>query len=108
MTNEDKLRAFVLELFKDWPHEFGVDGFDLQDLAEKHGLIVPHEATEPCGEYCACAEYDDFPQTCYRKTPLLTGERSAEETSVVPFAESGPEKCRHGKHPHGCTTCNPL
>lgn len=34
--------------------------------------------------------------------------RPTEETSVVPFAESGPEKCRHGKHPHGCTTCNPL
>ena len=70
----EKLRAFVQELFTDWPHEFGIDGFDLQDLAEKHGLIEPREVSAPCHpEHCACAEYDDFPQTCYRKTALLTG-----------------------------------
>lgn len=74
MSNEAKLRAFVQELFKDWPDDLGVDGFDLQDLAEKHGLLVPTEALERCGEVCSCADYDDFPQTCYRKTALLTGE----------------------------------
>jgi hypothetical protein len=74
VSNEAKLRAFVQELFKGWPDDLGVDGFDMQDLAEKHGLLVPTEVTAPCGEVCSCAEYGDFPATCYRKTSLLTGE----------------------------------
>lgn len=42
------------------------DGGDIQELGERYGLLVPHTVTEPCGEYCSCAEWDDFPQTCYR------------------------------------------
>ncbi len=43
-----------------------LDGGDLQDLAEKTGVLVPVKVTEACGENCACAEWDDFPQDCYR------------------------------------------
>jgi hypothetical protein len=48
-----------------------VDGGQLQDAAEKHGLLVAIEVSEPCGEGCNCADYGDFPQTCYRPTDTL-------------------------------------
>lgn len=50
------------------------DGGDVQDTMVECGLLAPVEALEPCGENCRCVEYDDFPQTCYRYTPL--GERA--------------------------------
>src|SRR6185437_12473237 len=61
-------REILLNRFGNW------DGGDLQDLGVKHGLLVPIEATEPCGEACVCVEYDDFPQTCYRFGPALHGD----------------------------------
>jgi hypothetical protein len=75
------LRAFALELFDtiDWPESCTLDGFDFQDLCEKHGLLIPREAEGPCNVGredtvgCSCAEYGDFPQTCYRKAEWLTG-----------------------------------
>ena len=68
------LRAFAQSVMQSWPEGGDIDGCDLQDKAEKHGLLRPETRTEPCGENCWCEEYDDFPQTCYRKTALLTGE----------------------------------
>ena len=77
-----KLRAFAAELFAEWPEECGIDGFDLQDLAVKHGLLVGERVYEPCqAEGCFCEEMhgrNDIKVggiTCYRKTPLLTGEK---------------------------------
>lgn len=46
----------------------------MQDMAERHGLLIPTEVTEPCGEGCVCAEYvstDEFPTTCYKFAPCL-------------------------------------
>ena len=48
-----------------------LDGFDIQELAEKHGLIKERTVQEPCNngnEYqrCGCAEVGEFPQQCYR------------------------------------------
>lgn len=71
----ETLRAFAQEIMDGWPDCSGIDGDDLQNIAEKHGLLKPETRTEACGENCACAEYGDFPVTCYRKTKLLTGER---------------------------------
>lgn len=46
-----------------------LDGFDLQDMAVKAGLLAPVEVLEPCGGECACAQFGaDFPTTCYRLT----------------------------------------
>lgn len=42
------------------------DGGHIQDIAVKCGLLIPHTATEPCGENCNCADVADFPCTCYR------------------------------------------
>lgn len=44
-----------------------LDGGSAQDKAEALGLLVRVEVTEPCSdEYCSCAEYGDFPQSCLR------------------------------------------
>lgn len=67
------LQAFARDVMTSWP-EGDVDGGALQDYAEKHGLIVPQEAIESCGDDCVCADYGQFPMTCYRKTELLTGQ----------------------------------
>jgi len=72
MSDLEKLRAFAQAVMQSWPTG-DVDGGEVQDLAVKHGLLESFEATGPCCEDgCTCAEFD-FPATCYRKTPLLTG-----------------------------------
>jgi hypothetical protein len=72
----DALRAFAQEVMECWPMG-GIDGGELQDIAEKHGLLRPETRYAPCREEgCTCAEYvnaQEFEQgvTCYRKTALL-------------------------------------
>ena len=74
-----KLRTFVKDVFKlsDWPDGGDIDMFDFQDCAERHQLLIPHEVTEPCNVgkeeelSCFCAEFGDFPQTCYRMVDWL-------------------------------------
>ena len=67
-----KLRGFAAAML-DWDMDGigDVDGGTLQDLAEHHGLLVPVQVSEACGEMCLCADYGDFPQTCYRKSETL-------------------------------------
>ena len=74
----DALRAFALDVMGDWPDDCGVDGFDLQDFALKHGLLTETKVTAPCSENCWCVEYhgsdpEDWADgvICYKKTPLL-------------------------------------
>lgn len=66
------LRAFAQDVIAALPVG-GLDGFELQDLAEKHGLLRKEMRTEPCGEVCQCAEFGEFPMECFRKTALLSG-----------------------------------
>lgn len=73
LADIDALRGFAQDIMECWPHS-ELDGCDLQDIAEAHGLLKPETRTEACGENCACAEYGDFPAECYRKTSLLTGQ----------------------------------
>lgn len=69
------LRDFVRGLFdlNDWPDGGDIDGFDMQELMTKHGILVEQRMEQPCNvgredfQNCSCAEYGDFPQTCYRK-----------------------------------------
>lgn len=69
-TEVERLRAFANDI---WEYHTGsFDGCDLEDLAEKHGLIERVEVTQNCGEDCACAEFG-FPAQCLRKTALLVG-----------------------------------
>ena len=50
----DSLLAFAREILAAWP-EGGIEGGDLQDIAEKHGLLVPEIRHAPCVENCPCA-----------------------------------------------------
>lgn len=50
------------------------DGADIQESAERHGLVAKQVMNEPCRgpeEYCACAWSTSFPAECYRVTPKL-------------------------------------
>lgn len=75
----DQLRAFVQEIMDGWPDVGTLDGFDLQELAVKHGLLVATIRHQPCSEeFCSCAEMvdeRDWQQgvDCYHTTPLLKG-----------------------------------
>ena len=97
---EAKLRAFAVDVMACWPHG-DVDGGDLQEIAEKHGLLRPETRNQPCDEEpnrCHCLEYggrDEFPLTCYRKTELLTETRgdAAERSQWRPI-ESAPKDGR--------------
>ena len=51
----------------------GFDGADIQDKLVELGLLQSVTVTEPCGEYCDCAEYyGEFPAPCLR---LVEGVR---------------------------------
>lgn len=74
------LREFAKAIMGGWPDVGGLDGFDLQLLGVKHGLLREEIRHERCGEHCSCAS-DAMPTEaewkagvqCYRKTSLLTG-----------------------------------
>lgn len=76
----EKLRAFARAVLGHWPGD-APDGFELQELAIKHGMLAEADPrpTEPCSESCECAEHfaqDEWSDgvTCYRRTALLTGK----------------------------------
>ena len=46
-----------------------LDGGWLQEKLVECGLAESREVSEPCGEYCRCAEVSDFPLLCYFPTP---------------------------------------
>lgn len=81
MPNASSLAAFARDIMAIWP-EGGLDGGDLQEIAVKHGLLVPETRHAPCGEEgaCSCAEYatpEEFAAgvTCYRRAEWLRAEK---------------------------------
>ena len=72
IADRDALRKFAQVAMQSWP-EGDVDGGELQDAALSAGLLAGWHVIESCGEGCQC---EDFPTTCYRPTPLLTGEKT--------------------------------
>ena len=84
ITNEPiiSLAKFVLAVLDDFPELVSMDGFDIQDLAEKHKLQVPQIVNVPGSEdNCYCAQfYSDGEMQlgvpCYPIADWLT--RSAE------------------------------
>lgn len=70
-----RLREFARDVIRE--HQLETEG--IQELAVAHGLLAPVEATERCGEDCACAEYADFPCTCYRFTDALAPKEGKDE-----------------------------
>lgn len=79
MTLKEKmLLGFVGEIVGDFPEIGDVDGLQLQEIAERHGLLERKEMPEPCGANCQCRDEmgsDDFPVICFRITPLLKEAR---------------------------------
>jgi hypothetical protein len=78
----ERPRAFANDIMEAWPMG-GIDGADLQDIAEKHGMLLPVTMTAPCHEECNCTDYGLTPDewarghVCYRKTALLKGPTNA-------------------------------
>ncbi|MCG3026772.1 hypothetical protein L7Q76_03845 [Pseudomonas aeruginosa] len=72
--NAAKLAAFAQEIISGVLEGGSFDGAELQESAERHGLIAKQVMREPCRgpeEYCACAWSTSFPTECYRVTAEL-------------------------------------
>jgi hypothetical protein len=65
----ERLRAFAFDVMEAWP-DGGLDGGELQDIAVKHGLLIPETRIESCGENCTCVDYG-FPTNCHRRIDWL-------------------------------------
>ncbi|WP_368373401.1 hypothetical protein AB3W22_15820 [Pseudomonas aeruginosa] len=66
--------AFAQEIISGALEGGNFDGAELQESAERHGLIAKQVMREPCRgpeEYCACAWSTSFPTECYRITAEL-------------------------------------
>ena len=61
--------GFVREMFDDAHDRGDWDGGTIQDVAEKHGVLIRTKVTEPCDpDHCVCAEYE-MPTECFRLAP---------------------------------------
>ncbi|MHC9118284.1 hypothetical protein ACYTSF_28770 [Pseudomonas aeruginosa] len=68
------MAAFAQEIISGALEGGSFDGAELQESAERHGLIAKQVMNEPCRgpeEYCACAWSTSFPTECYRITADL-------------------------------------
>ncbi|AUR80789.1 hypothetical protein TC7_020 [Pseudomonas phage TC7] len=77
-----KLAAFAQEIISGALEGGSFDGADIQESAERHGLIAKQVMNEPCcgpEEYCACAWSTSFPAECYRVTAELRALLSEQE-----------------------------
>jgi len=84
-TAQKKLADFGLAVIEATREELGdLDGGELQEMAVMAGVLAPVHATEPCAEECRCAEYDDFPQECFRYPPDV---RAAIDAARAPRSE---------------------
>lgn len=80
--NAAKLAAFAQEIISGALEGRSFDGADIQESAERHGLIAKQMMNEPCRgpeEYCACAWSTSFPAECYRVTPEIRALLSEQE-----------------------------
>ncbi|WP_242447365.1 hypothetical protein [Pseudomonas aeruginosa] len=80
--NAAKLAAFAQEIISGALEGGSFDGADIQESAERHGLIAKQVMNEPCRgpeEYCACAWSTSFPTECYRVTAELRALLSEQE-----------------------------
>lgn len=80
--NAAKLAAFAQEIISGALEGGSFDGAELQESAERHGLIAKQVMNEPCRgpeEYCACAWSTSFPAECYRVTAELRALLSEQE-----------------------------
>lgn len=86
-----KVMAFVGDLVPSDYNEWGdIDGFTLEELCLKHGLLVRERREAPCGENCACYEMaSDNIVDCNRHTPLLRACFKAADAAMTTDAAKG-------------------
>ena len=55
----ERLQQIIAAYYDGWPEPWAecMDGFEMQEFAEKHGIMDRLERTVPCEEGCRCAEY---------------------------------------------------
>src|SRR3990167_5051111 len=84
ISNYEKMKTFIMALLDEFYPECGdIDGGTFQDLAEKHGILIPEIKHQPCGEFCKCNEvvYDEEWQdgvTCYHAAEHLNAGDGAD------------------------------
>ena len=69
----ERLLRFAGRILTVTRKEYGggdVEGGDVQEWMLADGLLETRMVTEPCGESCVCAEWDEFPQDCHFLTAL--------------------------------------
>lgn len=71
LTASEKLAAYGAAVLDAHREDFGdLDGGFLQDKAVDVGVLVEVRVEQACdGVGCHCAEYGEFPQSCYRYEP---------------------------------------
>ena len=78
-NQEPDYEGFAMAIIGDFPEMGSLDGFDIQEMGEKYGLLIPHEVYKPCGEHCQCEEFHSADEmmngvTCYRKAWVATSQ----------------------------------
>ena len=98
ITNEqvESLAKFALEILEDFPDLSSYDGGDIQELAEKHKLLIPQTMHAPCGEDCFCDTYFSDSEwqdgvTCYHIVDWL--DRDAEHRNEAVDAGQSCPSC---------------
>lgn len=66
---EPAIKALVHKLAERCWEGGEVDGGDLQEWLSEAGVLVETTVNEPCCDSCVCADFSDFPTTCYRFAP---------------------------------------
>ncbi len=64
----ENLKNFANEILSHTFEGCDLDGGEVQEIAVKHGLLMPITVNSKCGENCRCAEFSEFPLTCYKKS----------------------------------------
>ena len=101
-TNDEKiisLARFALDVLAEWPDMGSLDGGDLQEIAVKHNILIPHIVHGPCCDECFCGEFYDAEEwlegvTCYRYADWLTRAAQLRNEAVGELADSSPKDLR--------------
>lgn len=92
----ESLANFALGVLDDWPELCDLDACEIQDLAEKHKLLIPRTVYSPCGESCSCAEcYTDERMkagvTCYYMADWLVRDAQQQDEAERAGADKAPD-----------------
>lgn len=91
----ESLVGFALEILDEWPEFSGFDGGEIQDIAEKHKLLIPRKMFAPCGKFCNCdaVVYDEEWKdgvTCYHMAEWLARDAQQQDEAIGELADKTP------------------